>query len=278
MAKLSKELRNTNYELFILAISILALINMGLTWLWRGQPAAGVVSTMDAVLTVFFLSDFLLRLLTAESKFRYFFIRFGWADLLGSLWLPGLPVLRLFRLFRVVRVIRLIRRQYGLRNLVRTYRKERANAVLGTMTFLILLVLEFGGIAVLTLESASPNANIQTPGDALWWGVVTIATVGYGDRYPVTEGGRLVGVLTIISGVGLFGVITGFLANAFLSPRRKQEEPAQPGPTEPEAMLAEVRRLAAEQDAHSAHLQARLERIEALLAKEAASSLPGSEA
>ncbi len=275
MVRPSKELQNTNYELFILAISILSLINMGLKWLWSGQPAAGVVSAMDRVLTVFFLLDFMLRFLTAESKFRYFFMRFGWADLLGSLWLPGL---RLFRLFRVVRVIRLIRRQYGLRNLVRTYRKERANSVLGTMTFLILLVLEFGGIAVLTFESASPSANIRTPGDALWWGIVTIATVGYGDLYPVTERGRLVGVLTIISGVGLFGVITGFLANAFLSPRRKQEEPAQPAPVEPEAMLAEVRRLAAEQDASHADLQARLERIEALLAKEAASSLPGSEA
>ena len=69
---------------------------------------------------------------------------------------------------------------------------------------------------MLPLEARSPDANITTAGDALWWGIVTVTTVGYGDQYPVTTGGRIVGVFVLILGVGLFGTFTGFLANAFL--------------------------------------------------------------
>ena len=85
------------------------------------------------------------------------------------------------------------------------------------VTFLVIVVLEVAAILMLPLEARSPDANITTAGDALWWGIVTVTTVGYGDQYPVTTGGRFVGVFVLILGVGLFGTFTGFLANSFLS-------------------------------------------------------------
>jgi voltage-gated potassium channel len=67
----------------------------------------------------------------------------------------------------------------------------------------------------------SVDANIVTAGYALWYLVVTMSTVGYGDRYPVTEIGRVFGATVLVVGVGVFGTLTGFLANAFLAPSKE---------------------------------------------------------
>ena len=87
-----------------------------------------------------------------------------------------------------------------------------------------ILVLQFGSLAMLRIEQYAPGANITTASDALWYTIVTISTVGYGDQFPVTDAGRLVGHCIIVVGVGIFGTFTGYLANFFLAPRK--EEPA----------------------------------------------------
>ncbi len=78
---------------------------------------------------------------------------------------------------------------------------------------------------MLKAESASAQANIKTGIDALWWNIVTLATVGYGDKYPVTTAGRVIGVVVIVAGVGLFSALTSFLAQWFLKPRAADEQP-----------------------------------------------------
>jgi voltage-gated potassium channel len=96
---------------------------------------------------------------------------------------------------------------------------------------------------------------------------VTITTVGYGDRYPVTNAGRLVGVLVMTAGVGLFGTLSGFLANTFLSPPKKKEEPAATSAdaNNPKAQLAELKRMMMAQEQAAADLRAKLEEIDKLL-------------
>jgi voltage-gated potassium channel len=91
------------------------------------------------------------------------------------------------------------------------------------------LVLQFGSLTMLFLEEDAPGANITTASDALWYTIVTISTVGYGDYYPVTNPGRIAGVVIIVVGVGIFGTFTGYLANLFLGPRKEgvAEEPGQ---------------------------------------------------
>jgi voltage-gated potassium channel len=95
-------------------------------------------------------------------------------------------------------------------------------------------------MAILWAESRTPDTNIRTASDALWWAYVTITTVGYGDRYPVTGWGRVVGVLLLSTGVGLFAVITGFIANAFLAPKRAQ---ANAESAQQDAMNSRLRQL-----------------------------------
>ena len=127
--------------------------------------------------------------------------------------------MKVFRLFRVVRVVRLLR-EVGPRRFFDAVLRDRASSALLVVIFLALLLLEFGSALILAIEIRAPDGNITDASDALWYTYVTVTTVGYGDRYPVTNAGRLVGVLIMTVGVGLFGTLTGFLANAFVSPAK----------------------------------------------------------
>lgn len=78
-------------------------------------------------------------------------------------------------------------------------------------------------IAILHCET-SDDANIVTAEDALWWSFVTITTVGYGDKFPVSTEGHVVAVILMMAGIGLFGTFTGFVASWFLSPGERDQE------------------------------------------------------
>ena len=215
------ELKNTAYEIFIGILSMLSIMNLILAYILRGNPdLQAVLRVMNGLFSFIFLIDFTYRITTAPSRRGYFFRHFGWADLLASLPLAEAKVLRIFRLLRVSRLLR----QVGGRAVARTLIRDRANSALLTLLLMGILVLQFGSLTILYLEENAPGANILTASDALWYTIATISTVGYGDEYPVTNPGRFVGTLIIIVGVGIFGTFTGYLANLFLSPRRKSEE------------------------------------------------------
>ncbi len=220
------ELKDPPYEVFIAALTVLSILNIVLQYAIDDPELDAVLFVMNGVLTVIFFIDFSYRLLTARSKSGYFFRRFGWADLLASV---PIPQAKIFRLFRLVRVVHLLR-GYGVRHLGRTIRSDRAESALLTLLLAGLLVLEFGSLQILRLEEHEPNATIVSGSDALWYVVVTISTVGYGDLAPVTNAGRVVGALIIVLGVGIFGAFTGYLANLFLAPRRRRAA-AVAGPT-----------------------------------------------
>ena len=200
------------YDIFVIAVTLLSIANIFLYALAKDETVQYVISTIDVVLSVFFFIDFVRNMARADSKRTYFFKDYGWADLLASLPFPQMKILRVFRLLKAYRLIRIV----GVRAVVRDFAKNKATGAVYIVFFMILLLLEFGSIMVLRAEMANPDANIKTASDALWWVYVTITTVGYGDRYPTTNGGRLVGMMVMFMGVGLFAVMTGFLANKFL--------------------------------------------------------------
>jgi voltage-gated potassium channel len=212
-----KELKNTGYEIFVGILSVLSIVNLVLLYAVDDPNLDTVLFAMNWLLSVVFLADFTYRLFTAESKSRYFFRQFGWADLLASLPFEQVKILRVFRLVRVFRLLR----PYGVSNIARSLIKDRAGSALLTLLLMGILVLEFGSLEMLHLEQYAPGANITSASDALWYVIVTISTVGYGDTFPVTNEGRLMGSFIIVVGVGIFGTFTGYLANLFLSPSKK---------------------------------------------------------
>jgi voltage-gated potassium channel len=228
------ELGSTGYEIFVGSLSILSLVNLVLVLALRDPATQTVVRIVDVLLSIVFLADFGARLRRAPSRGDYVLRQVGWADLLAALPFPQVKVLRVFRLVRVVRLLR----RYGAANIGRSLISDRAGSALFTLLLIGVLVLEFGSLGMLRLEHAQAGANITTASDALWYTIVTMSTVGYGDTYPVGNPGRVLGVGIIVVGVGIFGTLTGWLANFFLTPHR-----ARPGSGEPPTLREVQQRI-----------------------------------
>jgi len=212
----SNELKSMGYEIFIGLLSILSIFNLVLVYLVKDPNLDLVLNVMNGVLSGVFMIDFIYRFATASSRKDYFVRQFGWADLLASIPIEQFKILRVFRLFRVYRLMK----EVGVKAVGRGLLKERAGSALLTLLMAGLLVLQFGSLGILRFEQYAPEGNIKTASDALWYVIVTISTVGYGDRFPTTNAGRLLGSLIIVVGVGIFGTFTGYLANLFLSPQK----------------------------------------------------------
>ena len=215
------EVIHLTYELVLFALVLLSVANSFL-WLFLRDPAeAGVVRIVQSCIYVILLCDAFYRLARTPLKRRFLIHRYGWLYFVGSLPLPFICLLRLIPFFVAIR--RLRRVDYQAMGVVMVGR--RAQSTLAIVAMLAVVFLEAGSILMLSAEKQASNANIQTASDALWWSIVTIATVGYGDRYPVTNEGRIVGILVIVVGVALFTSLTSFLANWFLRQRASGATP-----------------------------------------------------
>jgi voltage-gated potassium channel len=176
------------------------------------------------------MGDFIYRLTTAPDRRAY--LRWGWLDFLGSLPFPGLRLLRLVRVYRVYRGMAKI----GGPSIVRTLLRDKAGSAILAVFLVTIVVLELAAILMVIAEKGAPGSNIESGGDALWWALVSVTTVGYGDRYPVTVPGRFIGSVTLIVGIGLFSTITGFIATKLA--RTSSDEPVPAPPPAQEAREA----------------------------------------
>ncbi len=201
------------WEIFVLAVAILSIVNLVLALLIRNPDLDQIITIMDLILVVIFAVDLLRRLNVADDNRAYFTKGRGWLDAISII-----PALRIARILRIFRVVRVVGRMGGLGAAVTAFFRNRATGGLLLVFLIAILVMEFGSLAILAVERSSPAANITTAADSLWYMIVTMSTVGYGDQYPVTNAGRVIGSMIIIVGVGVFGTLTGFLANLFLAP------------------------------------------------------------
>ena len=231
------------YNIFILVLTIYSLALMVLLLLPVSPAERDLLNLYDNCACVIFLFDFAYNLLGAKPKRAYFIGQRGWLDLLGSIPSIGIfqlsSLLRLARLSRLARITRLLRGQAG-KDLVIDVLKNRSSYATFITILLAGIVLTTASILVLQFESTSPDGNIKTGGQAVWWGIVTITTVGYGDFYPVTMLGRITGVFVMFAGIGIIGALASILASLLVAPSTP-DEPATgtasgPSPT-PEVAL-----------------------------------------
>ncbi len=211
-----------------------------------GHSLTEVCTVVEWVVWGAFAADYVARLVLARDRKE--FVRGHWLDLCAVV----LPLLQPLRLLRVVSTLLLVGQRARMANQIRltTY---VGGAVVG--------LLMFGSLAVLSVERDSPDGNIRTLGDALWWSFTTMTTVGYGDHAPTTGLGRMIAVGLMLSGIALLGVVTANIAAWFIS-RFEMDDVEERRQTEAIRLLTEeVRALRAEVAALSGREKAGEEQV-----------------
>ena len=209
----------TPYELFIFILSLYAVGTLIADYFFTlDGETSQILTKIDFLLCLIFFVDFLVRLAKAPSRLAY--LRWGWLDLISGIPSFGVPMLRLVRLgrlYRIVEVIRTFRGAQSVKQLTETASEHRAESTFLLASLLILATILFGSIAVLHYEKDAPGAQIRDAHDAIWWSVVTITTVGYGDCVPVTRDGKIIAMIMMLVGVVMFGAYTGFITAWFIT-------------------------------------------------------------
>lgn len=190
--------RATEWPLMIAAIVFLAAYAVPILNPDLPAPLLELCRWMSWIAWVIFVIDFVVRLTLADERLRYL-VR-HWYDVL----VLALPLLRPLRLLRLIPLLSVLNRRARV-----TLRGRVAVYIAGGAALLAFCA----ALAVLDAERSSPNANITDFGDAIWWAVTTMTTVGYGDRFPVTDTGRLVAFGLMMGGIALLGTVTATLAS-----------------------------------------------------------------
>jgi voltage-gated potassium channel len=174
---------------------------------------AGTLDLIDYVVWAVFVAEYLIKCYLAPS--RGLFVRRHLIDLL----VIAVPVLRPLRLLRVLRLLRLARAGLILSTALKRARELLTHHGLHFVLLSVLAIVGVGSAVELAFEQHAPGSNIHDFADALWWAIVTVTTVGYGDKYPVSAGGRGVAVVLMLTGIGLVGVLSATVASYFVGQR-----------------------------------------------------------
>lgn len=177
--------------LFIVAYSWQVIANLT-------GPAYAAARVVMFATWIIFAVDYVVRLVIAEKRLRWF-----WRHLFDLI-VVVLPVLRPLRLLKALTLVTTLQRTVGTQ-------LRSSIAIYGAGSALVLVWI--AALSELEAERGAPGANIETFGEALWWAIVTISTVGYGEYYPVTGWGRGIAALLMAGGIAVVGVVTATLSS-----------------------------------------------------------------
>jgi len=219
-------MNNTNQEspklnllnILVIVLSVYVLVALIISTFFKLPPETVVLlDYIDNGICIFFIIEFIIRFYHAKNKLQ--FMKWGWIDLLSSI--PMFNYARAGRTLRLIRLLRILRAFRSTKHLINHVFKKKAQGTFTIVAVVAMLMVIFSSIAILQVED-DPNSNIKTAGDAIWWAYVTITTVGYGDKYPVTTEGRIIAAFLMTTGVGLFGTFAGYVSSWFLTNEKKE--------------------------------------------------------
>ena len=181
----------------------------------------------EVVIVIIFTIEYLLRLYVSDRKLGYVLSFYGVIDLLAILpfYLASgidLRSLRVFRMFRLFRLLKLLRFGGAMRRLARAFIIAKEEIILFSVVTLMLLYLSAVGIYYFE-HIAQPEA-FKSVIHSLWWAVTTLTTVGYGDVYPITAGGKIFTFIILMIGLGIVAIPAGLLASALSKARMEESE------------------------------------------------------
>ena len=219
------------WDWLVLVVAVVSLLLVVLeTFLHIPPGVLSVLRTVDTLSCLVFLTDVFVR--WRREKYAASYWRWAWIDVLASI--PFEPAFRSLQAIRIYRFIRLVRVLKKLSTLTSgTSLNEKLLALPGVALVMVL----FSTMLMVEVERSAPNATIKTGGDALWWALTTVTTVGYGDTYPVTTEGRIIASVMMLVGIALFGSMSAIVTSKLILPKETRDH---------EELRKELRELHAE--------------------------------
>ncbi len=222
-----KLVESRRFSLAVQALIVLSLVAFSIETLPDlGNRAQSVLHWFEVFTVAVFTVEYALRVLAAERKAAYVFSLLGIVDLVAiapfylrlAVDLRAVRILRLFRLFRLFKLVRYTR---AIQRFRRAFTDIREELILYVMATGFLLYLSSVGIYYFERD-AQPEA-FASVFHSLWWAVATFTTVGYGDIYPVTVGGKVFTFITLVLGLGIVAIPSGLLAASLTKTDRDRD-------------------------------------------------------
>ena len=194
----------------IVNFSILTLPNLSI-------KTQEIINGLEIFCVSVFTVEYLLRIYSASSRVKFFFSFFGLIDLIAILpfYLTlgmDLKSLRAIRLFRILRLFKFLRYGNIMEKIKKSFNSIKRELFLFTLATLMLLY--FSSIGIYYFENEAQPEVFASIFDAMWWSVATLTTVGYGDVYPITSGGKIFASVIVFIGLGLVAIPTGLIASS----------------------------------------------------------------
>lgn len=226
------------FDLFITLVIFISLFVTLAETFSAAEPYMGLLSTIELITMIIFAVEYILRIWTAEylhpkkstfrAKLAFMGSFYGIIDMLTfvpyflPVFFPAGAVA--FRMFRVARIFRLFRinAYYDAFNVIAEVLIEKKDQILSSV-WMILILMIASSLCMYSLENAVQPDKFKDAFSGIWWAVSTLLTVGYGDIYPITPAGRLVGIFIAFLGVGMVAIPTGIISAGFVEQYTKMK-------------------------------------------------------
>lgn len=206
------------FAYFIQFLIILSVITFSIETLPNiSESTKFWLHSIEVVCVIVFTFEYLARIYVADRKLKFVFSFFGIIDLLAILpfylsFGVDLRSLRLMRLFRLFRLLKLVRYNKAMRHFTEAMLLAKEQIILFMGVTLILIY--FSAVGIYYFENESQPDHFSSVFDSLWWSIVTLTTVGYGDVYPITVGGKIFTFFILLIGLGIVAIPTGIISSS----------------------------------------------------------------
>lgn len=206
------------FALFIQFLILLSIITFSIETLPKLEPQTrSLLNILEVCCVIIFTLEYLARIYVAEKKLKFMLSFFGLIDLFAILpfylsFGVDLRSLRVLRMFRLFRLLKLVRYNKAMRHFTRAMLMAREQIILFMAVTLVLIY--FAAVGIYYFENEAQPEHFASIFDSLWWSIVTLTTVGYGDVYPITVGGRIFTFFILLIGLGIVAVPTGIISSS----------------------------------------------------------------
>ncbi|OUR91369.1 voltage-gated potassium channel [Flavobacteriales bacterium 34_180_T64] len=215
------------FAYFIQVLILLSIITFSVETIPNLKPQIRtILQSIEVFCVIVFTIEYVLRIYVADHKRKFIFSFFGLIDLLAILpfYLSfgiDLRSLRALRFFRLFRILKLVRYNKAMNHFTRAIKSAKEEIFL--FIFITLILIYFAAIGIYYFENQAQPEHFSSIFDSLWWAIITLTTVGYGDVYPITVGGKVFTFIILMIGLGIVAIPTGIISSALTKSIDKKE-------------------------------------------------------